>query len=174
MFSPRWSGYSSLGGLGAGALSALAQFSHTLDVPLPPGSAIPVPFNTTDVTQGGITVVDPGTGPTRLTVTSAGIYRFDLSLQLLNAGGQSSTVTFWPALNGSNVPNSASSVEVGNNATRLLPYVSIILTVAASQYVEWYVLTTGPNTSVEHFPAVVGPPAVPAIPSAIAGVYRLG
>jgi len=35
------------------------------------------------------------------------------------------------------------------------------------------VLSSGANTRLEHFPAVVGPPAVPAIPSVIATVTRL-
>jgi hypothetical protein len=76
-------------------------------------------------------------------------------------------------VNGVNVPNSASSIEMGNNNNRTLPYVAVFLTLAAGQYVEWIVHTTGSNTSVEHFPAVVGPPAIPAIPSAIAGVLRV-
>jgi hypothetical protein len=39
---------------------------------------------------------------------------------------------------------------------------------------EWVFLSTGANTSLEHFPAVVGPPAIPDIPSVIAAVKLLG
>jgi hypothetical protein len=63
---------------------------------------------------------------------------------------------------------------MGNNNNRTLPYVAVVLQLLAGQYVEWVVLASGANTSIEHFAAVVGPPAVPAIPSAIAGVFRVG
>jgi hypothetical protein len=57
---------------------------------------------------------------------------------------------------------------------RTLPFVPIILPLAANDYVEWVILSTNVNTSIEHFPAVAGPPAVPAIPSVIASIKRIG
>ena len=158
-----------------GASSAFGQFSDTTDQPLVANTPALVKFNTTDFAND-VTVVDPGlgTGPTRLTVAVGGTYRFDLSLQMQHTGGGTVTITFWPRLNGNNIPNSASSIEMGNNNNRTLPYVPLFVQLNAGQYIEWVVLTTGANTSIEHFNAVVGPPAVPAIPSVIAGVMRLG
>jgi hypothetical protein len=92
---------------------------------------------------------------------------------MLHTGGGGITVTFWGRIDGTNIPNSASSIEMGNNNNRTLPFVSLIAQINAGQYFEWVVLTTGSNTSVEHFPAGVGPPAIPAIPSAIATVTRI-
>jgi hypothetical protein len=158
-----------------GVAGAFGQFSDTSDQPLAANTPALVRFNTTDFANG-VTVVDPGlgTGPTRLTVLVGGTYRFDLSLQMLNAGGGTATITFWPRLNGNNIPASASSIEMGNNNNRTLPYVPLFVQMNAGQYIEWVVLSTGANTSIEHFAAVVGPPAVPSIPSVIAGVFRLG
>lgn len=171
---PPFSGYAlDGGGGGGGLLSTIAQFSDSTDQPLPAATPTVIRFNTTDYTLGGIVVVDPGTGPTRLTVPTGGVYRFDVSLQMLNGGGGGSTITFWARVNGTNVPNSASSIEMGNNNNRALPYVGLLLPMLGGQYLEWVVLATGANTSVEHFNAVIGPPAVPAIPSVIASVYRL-
>jgi hypothetical protein len=167
---PPFSGYTLLfGSGGGGALSAVAQFSDDTDQVLAANTPRVMTFSTTDYASGGISLV----AGSRLTVTAAGTYRFDISLQMLNTGGGGSTITIWPRVNGVNVPNSASSIEMGNNNNRSLPYVPILLTLAGGQYVEWVVMATGAGTSVEHFPAVVGPPAVPAIPSIIAGVYRL-
>jgi hypothetical protein len=92
---------------------------------------------------------------------------------MLNSGGGGSTIIFWPRLNGTNIPNSASSIEMGNNNNRTLPYVMTFVTLTAGQYVEWVVEASGANTSIEHYPAVVGPPAIPAIPSVIATVTRI-
>jgi hypothetical protein len=158
-----------------GVAGAFGQFSDTSDQPLAANTPALVRFNTTDFANG-VTVVDPGlgTGPTRLTVLVGGTYRFDLSLQILHTGGGTVTITFWPRLDGTNIANSASSIEMGNNNNRTLPYVPVFVQMNAGQYLEWVVLSSGANTSIEHFPVVVGPPAVPAIPSVIAGVFRLG
>ena len=170
---PPFSGYSLPAAAGGGAaLSAIGQFSNTTDQVLAINTPTLVRFNTTDFANN-VTVFDPGTGPTQLTVGLGGTYRFDISLQMLNTGGGSATITFWPTVNGVAVPNSASSIEMGNNNNRTLPYVAVVLQMSLGQYVEWVVLSSGANTSIEHFPAAAGPPAVPAIPSAIAGVFRL-
>lgn len=157
---------------GGGGAMGYGQFSDTTDQVLVAATPKVVQFNTTDAAVG-VSVVDPGTGPTQLTVAASGTYRFDISLQMLNTGGGGATITFWARVNGTNVPNSASSIEMGNNNNRTLPYVALITPMNAGDYVEWVVLSTGVNTSIEHFAAVVGPPAVPAIPSVIAGVLRL-
>jgi hypothetical protein len=170
---PPFSGYTSPGVAGGAALAAIGQFSNDTDQSLVANTPTLVRFNTTDFATN-VSVVDPGTGPTRITPAVAGVYRFDVSLQMLHTGGGGITVTFWPRLDGVNVPNSASSIEMGNNNNRTLPYVAVVLQLLAGQYVEWVVLASGANTSIEHFAAVVGPPAVPAIPSAIAGVFRVG
>jgi len=167
---PPFSGYFLPGsGTGGGALASIAQFSDTTDQPLVANVPKVVSFDTTDYAIGGLSVV----GLTQLTVAATGTYRFDVSLQMANAGGGGSTITIWARLNGTNIANSASSLEMGNNNNRTLPYVPLLVPMVAGQYLEWVVMATGANTSIEHFAAVVGPPAVPAIPSVIAGVYRL-
>lgn len=148
------------------------QFSDSQDHALVADTPHTVQLNTTDI-AAGVSIVDPGTGPTQITPAVAGVYRFDVSLQMLNSGGGGAIVTFWGRINGTDIPNSASSIEMGNNNNRTLPFVSLIAQINAGQYFEWVVMTTGANTSVEHYPAVVGPPAVPAIPSTIAVVTRL-
>jgi hypothetical protein len=44
----------------------------------------------------------------------------------------------------------------------------------AGQYLEWDFYVLGTNTSLETFPAVVGPPAVPVIPSLIVSAKLIG
>ena len=136
-------------------------------------------FGTTEAANGVSVVNDPVTlRPTRLTVAQAGVYALTLSPQILHTGGGTEVVTFWLRLNGSNVARSASSLEMGNNNNRTLPYIEIILPMAAGQYVEWvFTASTGTNVTLEHYNEVLSPPAafaVPAIPSVIAGVKRLG
>ena len=168
--SMRWQGLA----VGGGGAVGYGQFSDSSDHPLAANTPYLVRLNTTDIASG-VSVVDPGTGtgPTRITPAVAGVYRFDVSLQMFNSGGGGATIIFWGRISGTNIPNSASSIEMGNNNNRTLPFVSLIAQMNAGQYFEWVVMTSNNTTSVEHYPAVVGPPAVPAIPSTIATVTRL-
>jgi hypothetical protein len=161
---------------GAGALVAVyGSFSDDSDQPIASGGLLVVQFNTTEAANGVSVANDPVSGrPTRLTVAQAGVYAFNISPQILHTGGGTVTLIFWMRQNGVNVPNSASSFEMGNNNNRTLPYIELIFSMGAGQYVEWVFTSSGTNASLEHFPAAVGPPAVPAIPSVIAGVKRLG
>jgi plastocyanin len=160
----RWQG----GTVGGSGVVGYGQFSNSTDQALVAGTPTLVQFNTTDFSVG-VTL----NALTQLTVAATGTYRFDISLQMLNSGGGGSTIIFWPRLNGTNIPNSASSIEMGNNNNRTLPYVMTFVTLTAGQYVEWVVEASGANTRIEHYPAVVGPPAIPAIPSVIATVTRI-
>jgi hypothetical protein len=148
------------------------SFSDSSDQPFVVGSPLVVKFDTTEYSDGISVTNDPITGrPTRLTVALEGIYQFELSPQLLHTGGGTEIVTFWPAINGVAVPRSASSLEMGNNNNRTLPFFILLTPMTAGQYVEWlFTSTTGTNLSLEHFPAAG---AVPAIPSVIANVTRV-
>ena len=162
--------------LGVIPLAAVyGQFYDLTDQPLAPNTPLVLQYDTVGSANGVSVVNDPITfRPTRLTVAVAGVYEVAVSLQMFQSGGTAQTITFWLRVDGANVPDSASSIEMGNNNRRTLPFVPIILPLAAGQYVEWVVMSTGNTDSVEHFPAVIGPPAVPAIPSVIASVKRLG
>ena len=147
------------------------SFSDNADQPLTAGVPATVRFGTTEGANG-VSVQNNGLGvPTRLTVAAAGIYEFSLSPQLLHTGGGTTTITFWAQTNTGTVPRSASSLEMGNNNNRTLPFISLILSMAAGDWLEWVFLSTGTNTSLEQFPAAG---AVPDIPSVIASVKLLG
>lgn len=164
--------------VGSALQAVYGSFSDTTDQAPSPGSAFVVQFDTTEASNGVSVVNDPITlRPTRLTVSQVGVYALTLSPQLLHTGGGTVTITFWLRLDGTNVPRSASSLEMGNNNNRTLPYIEVILPMAAGQYVEWVFSVSGNNTTLEHFNEVISPPAafaVPAIPSVIAGVKRIG
>ena len=164
------------GAIGYPVTAVYGAFSDSSDQPFVPGSVLVAKFNTTEIANGVSVVNDPVTSrPTRLTVASAGVYSFCVSPQILHTGGGAETMTFWARVNGTNLPNSASSLEMGNNNNRTLPFVELVLTLTAGQYVEWaFYASSGTNLSLEQFPAVAGPPAIPAIPSVIATVKLLG
>lgn len=152
-------------------------FSDSTDQLLPTGSSLTVQFNTTENSNGVFIAnnLEIIPRPTRITVSQDGVYAFTLSPQLFHSGGGTEIITFWMQKDGVNVPNSTSSLEMGNNNNRNLPYIEIILPMLAGQYVEWlFTASSGTNITLEAYPASIGPVSIPANPSVIAGVRRLG
>jgi hypothetical protein len=147
------------------------SFSSSVDQPFAAGAPFVVTYNTIEAANG-VSVV----ASTQLTVSVTGVYSFSLSPQLLHTGGGTETIIFWARLNGADIPRSASSLEMGNNNNRTLPFIELILPMTAGQYVEWvFYSSIGTDLSIEHYPAVVGPPLdIPAIPSVIANVKLIG
>ena len=166
-----WQGYVPPAGGGTGVYGV---FSDDTDQPLTANVPLPVQLNTVEL-AGGVTIAnDPITlRPTRITVPVSGIYSLDVSPQLLHTGGTGVTITFWARVDGVNIPRSATSFEMGNNNNRTAPFLQIEVALNAGQYFEWVFMSSGTNTSLEHFPAVIGPPAIPANPSVIVNCKRL-
>lgn len=156
----------------ASASAIYGAFSDSTDQPITATPAV-VTFDTVEGANGVSLVAG-----SRLTVASAGVYSFAISPQLEHGGGGGETITFWARINGVDVPRSGSTLEMGNNNNRTLPFLELVVPMSAGQYLEWvFVATTGTSIDLEHFPAVLSPPAayaVPAIPSVIANVKRLG
>lgn len=154
---------------------AFAAFSDITDQTGSTTVATPVKFGTTDVVGQGITVVTDGTNLTRVTFAAAGTYALTPNLQLTNTDTADHDATIWFALDGVNIPRSATKMTVpkaadGGNA---FFQISIYVTVTAGQYVQ--VLWLPENTAVrlDHTAAVTGPPAIPAVPSAIMSAERI-
>jgi hypothetical protein len=152
------------------------SFSDTSDQVFSPGNVLVVKYDTTEDSNGVSVANDPVTSrPTRLTVGSDGVYQFTISPQMLHTGGGTETITFWARIDGTDVLRSASSFEMGNNNNRTLPFLEMVVPMTTGQYFEWvFYAANGTDLSLEHFAAVTGPPAIPAIPSVIANVVRIG
>lgn len=159
------------GGGGGGGLSIYGTWCDLTDQIIPAGSALAVKYDTLEFTNG-VTLGNNGLGqPTRLTVPIDGIYAFDISPQLAHSGGGTETITFWAAINGTPIPRSASSLEMGNNNNRTLPFLRLVTPMNAGQYLEWFFTSTvGTNITLEHFPAAG---LAPEIPSVIVNVQRI-
>jgi hypothetical protein len=164
------------GPVGYPITAVYGAFSDSTDQAFVVGSELIAKYNTTEASYGVTVANDPITlRPTRLTVPQTGVYSCCISPQFYHTGGGTETITFWARVNGTDVPRSASSVEMGNNNNRNLPFCELILPLTAGQYVEWvFTASSGTTLNLEAFPAVTGPPAVPAIPSVIASVKLIG
>jgi len=148
---------------------AFASFSDVTDQTGSTTVPAAIKFGTTDVAGSGITMVTDGTNLTRLTFAAAGTYMVAPNMQFANSDAADHDVTVWLALNGTNVPRSATRITVPKVGDGGLGFFQIIfyVTVTAGQYIQVYWLPENITVTLDHTAAVTGPPAIPAIPSAV-------
>lgn len=140
-----------------------ARFGQFYDTTTQIAAAINTPyaitFNTTDVSNG----VFLGTPSSRVTVDTEGVYNFLFSIQLDKTNGGTGIFWVWPRINGVNVPDSNSQVQIqGNNAEQLVT-VGYFFKLKAGDYVEIMYAVNDVSVQVETFPASAFYPSVPSI-----------
>lgn len=119
-----------------------------------------ITFNTTDLSQG----VYIGSPTSRVYVDTEGVYDFQLSIQLDSTVATDEHFYLWVAKNGTDLPNSASTVRLKGNNSELILALNFFIDLKAGDYVELMYSTT--NLGVQLLYAAAAPP-VPAIPSII-------
>lgn len=123
-------------------------------------------FNSTDYSSN---VSVDGVDITKIVFDTPGIYNIQISAQLLNFTQSVDNVTMWFALNGSDVANSASIVEVptihGQAPGASILSFNIFLSVLTSEYVQVNFSSDSGNTVVATYPAGASPvhPVSPSI-----------
>lgn len=154
---------------------AYASFSDITDQTGNVSSPTAVKFGTTEVTGSGVTMVTDGSNLTRLTFATAGTYMVAPNLQLANSDAADHNVTVWLRLDGSDIARSATRVTVPKTGDGGSAFFQIVfyLTVTAGQYVQVMWLPTNVAVTLDHVAATAGPPAVPAIPSAVIVAERI-
>ena len=127
------------------------------------------------VTPVGVSVVSNS----RITLTAAGTYRFNTSLQFANTTNTTRTVDLWFAKNGTNIASSGARITVpaaNDGGTNLVAY-EVFETVAAGDYIEMYWHPSDVSAVLRYIAPVAGTPgvhpAIPAIPPAIVAVQRV-
>ena len=154
---------------------AFASFSDVTDQTGSVSTPTAVKFGTTEIAGSGVTMVTDGSNLTRLTFAAAGTYAIAPNLQLVNSDASDHDVTIWFRLDGSDIARSATKLTVPKTGDGGAAYFQIIfyVTVTANQYVQLMWLPENVAVTLDHTAAVTGPPAVPAIPSAIMNAERI-
>jgi hypothetical protein len=127
----------------------------------PAGNAMK--FRTTDFANG-ISIVND----TKITLPRTGVYNMQFSAQLSRGGGGGglSTVEIWLRKNGTNVPETNTSITISSNGGKAVAAWNFFLQSTAGDYYEliWY----STDSAVEVWYAAAGTnPARPEIPSVI-------
>ncbi len=140
-----------------------ARYGQFYDTTIQLAGAINTPkaitFNTTDVSRG----VFLGSSTSRVYVDTEGVYNFLFSIQLDKTSGGTGIFWVWPRINGVNVPDSNSQVQIqGNNAEQLVT-VGYFFELKAGDYVEIMFAVNDISVQVEAFPASAFYPSIPSI-----------
>lgn len=128
-------------------------------------------FNTAAI-QRGVRIVDGN----KIYVDRAGVYNWQISVQLANTHNQAQSFDIWGRKNGVDIPDSNTSYTVpsshGGAAGRVVPALNFWMELAAGDYVQvmWYV--DNPLVRIE-YTGVQTSPARPATPSIILTVNEV-
>jgi len=133
----------------------------TTQTPAVVNTAYPITLNTT-IEHFGIDIDAAHTS--RLVVTAGGVYNFQFSLQLDNAGGGVINFWIWFRKNGLDIVNSASHVVLNGPNASTVPSWNYVVTMNAGDYFELVYSCDSLNGQIHY---VAAAPPVPAIPSVI-------
>lgn len=134
-------------------------YDTTTQIPAAINTPYAITFNTTDVTNG----VYLGSPTSRIYVDEPSIYNFIFSIQLDKTSGGTGIFWVWLRINGVDVPDSNSQVQLqGNNAEQIVT-VGYFFDLNAGDYVEIMYAVSDTSVQVETFPASAFYPAIPSI-----------
>lgn len=123
-------------------------------------------FNTTDSSNG----VSIGSPTSRLVAGFQGVYNVQFSAQLDKTSGGVGNIYIWLRKNGTNVPNTSTTVAIQGSAARTVAAWNFIIQLEPTQYVELMWATD--DTSVRIL-AASATSVWPAIPSVIATLTQV-
>ena len=147
------------------------SFYHTasMDV-LVSGSIYSMSLNTTDFANG---VSIGGASNSQITFANPGVYDIQFSAQITKTSGTKSNVFIWLNQNGTSVPNSNTDVTLaGGSGDRIVAAWNFFVSISTpNEYAQLMYAGTVGNV---RFLYETGSVAIPAIPSLIVTVNRVG
>jgi hypothetical protein len=159
-------------------VTTYGAFQNTADQNLAAANtAYTVVFNTTDVSSN-ITRAS-----NQFTISTAGTYNIQFSLQLVNTDSQAHAAEIWLSLNGTDVAGTASKYDVpsshGSSDGYLIAVANFLVTVTAGQYIELKIAAnqvengTTDGVYIEAYAAQTTPYVRPSIPSSVITITQV-
>ena len=126
-----------------------------------------ITYNTTDLSSG-VSVVSNS----RITIANAGVYNIQFSAQLQKTSGGDDQVDIWLSKNGTNVPNSNTTIMLHSNPGYEVAAWNFLVNAASGDYYQLY-WSSVDTTAVLHAASAGTNPTRPAIPSVILSVTQV-
>jgi hypothetical protein len=151
-------------------------FYSTVDQALPlPNTAYPILIENTGTDETtGISVVTNGSGLSRITFSTAGVYQIGFSAQLKNSGGSKHSALFWLAKNGELfadvINNTTKRFTLEGGTSFAAPHCEYMVKVDANDFINLMWAGDSANLSIE---AEAAGSYYPNIPSAMVIVNKV-
>ena len=116
-------------------------------------------YNTTDLSQG----VTIGSPTSRVYVDRPNVYNIQFSAEFINTAGGAHNAWIWLRKNGTDVPNSASTVRIEGNNTELVAAWNFLLQMNAGDYFELMWEVSDISLSLHADAATAIHPAIPSV-----------
>jgi len=138
---------------------AFGSWSSTSDLTTSINTPTAVTLNTTSFEEGVKLQ-----SSSRLVVEESGVYNIQFSAQFhhTSGGGSGETVFVWFRKNGTNIPNSATTLHISSNTYDVMT-VNLFEKMKPNDYFQVYWSTTNANIRIEHLAADSVHPAIPSI-----------
>lgn len=118
-----------------------------------------ITLDTTDLSAG----VYLGTPTSRIYIDTEAIYDFQFSIQVDKTAGGTGLFYIWPRVNGTDVPNSCSQIQIQGNNAEIFSAANFFLDLKAGDYVEFMFAVNDTTVVLASFPASAFAPAIPSI-----------
>ena len=122
-------------------------------------TAYAMTFDTTDLSEG----VYRGSPTSRIYVDDPGIYDFQFSAQLDKTSGGTGIVDIWARINGADLANSASRIQIQGNNAELIAAWNFVLRLNSGDYFELVWATNDTSCQIQAFAAVAPVPGIPSV-----------
>ena len=130
-------------------------------------TATAITYNNADTAYG--VYRDPADS-SKIKVTRPAIYNVQFSIQVDKTSGGTGRLYIWPAINGTNVANSASLIQIQGNNAEIFSAANFFLPLSNGDYFQLYFSVDALDVQLQQFAAA---PPVPAIPSIILTVMQV-
>lgn len=122
-------------------------------------TAYPITINSVDMAYGIYAAVPSAA----MYVYESGIYWFVFSIQLDKSSGGTGNFWIWFRVNGVDIPNTASQVQVQGNNAEIFTSTGVFLRLASGDNVELMFAVDDVSIQLKYFPAAAFRPAIPSI-----------
>lgn len=145
--------------LGSGSLRNGAFHDETTQTAAAINTGYAMTFDTTDYSQG----VYLGTPTSRVYVDRPGLYNFQFSAQFVSTNASNKTVYIWADINGTAVPQSATTLTMKGSGEAYLAAWNFFLRMNRGDYFRLMWATSDTNVTLQASAATAFSPAVPSV-----------
>ena len=123
-----------------------------------PNTAYPITYDTTDISNGVFLA-----SSSEIEVDTEGVYNFQFSIQLDKTSGGIANFWIWPRLNGVDVDNSCSQIQIQGNDAEIFSAANFFLDLKAGDVVEFMWAVSDVSVQLQYFSSAAFRPAIPSI-----------